>query len=262
VFGGGYVHRFPWSGLTCCRTELVEVLVGWAVGLERGTPRSGGWPSQLRQQRARHGLLPGTGTRDSVERGRRDAGENSRCRDRSRCRGRSEQGSPQEAKSSHCPFLSRASGTKYRLGQPVSRWQPWPLRQRTGRPTGGGYVQSSSRSSVDGVEDDAAGAAGANALFPQIGPVRENARTDIVLAPRPRSRTPRRPRPEGRGLTCAAGRDGRAYGRPDRTVESNCTRSGPRRGGRGPPFRAGASRTVVGPAARFLSRTRGGQTGD
>ena len=42
VSGGGYVQRLPWSGLTGCRTELVEVLVGWAVGLERGTPRSGG----------------------------------------------------------------------------------------------------------------------------------------------------------------------------------------------------------------------------
>jgi hypothetical protein len=29
-------------GLSGCRTELVEVLVGWAVGLEWGTPRSGG----------------------------------------------------------------------------------------------------------------------------------------------------------------------------------------------------------------------------
>jgi hypothetical protein len=42
VVGGGYVHRFPRLGLTGCRTELVEVLVGRAVGLERGTPRSGG----------------------------------------------------------------------------------------------------------------------------------------------------------------------------------------------------------------------------
>jgi hypothetical protein len=42
VSGGGYVHGLPWSGLTGCRTELVEVLVGWAAGLEQGTPRSGG----------------------------------------------------------------------------------------------------------------------------------------------------------------------------------------------------------------------------